>query len=101
MRYVIVDLDGASRDYFDTLDAVGSALREAESDAPGAAAELYVVAYSDGGDRMAETVRGDEWLAKGRITTGAISSTQLIALAKARKQSLVAGARTEPPKVPA
>ncbi len=67
MRYVIVDLDGASRDYFDTQDAVGNALREAESDAAGAAADLYVVAYA--GDQMAlDPVRGDEWL-NGWITS--------------------------------
>jgi len=69
MRYAVVDLDGASRDYFDTLDAVASALREAERDVSGAAAELYVVAYDDGGARLADPVRGDEWLYRGRIKT--------------------------------
>lgn len=65
MRYVIVDLHGASRDYFDALGDVGSALREAEDDEPGIAAELYVVAYAESGERPAAPVRGDEWLHGG------------------------------------
>jgi len=61
MRYVIVDLEGASRDYFETREAVREALGEAERDWPGAAAELYVVTY-DAGVELGEPERGDELL---------------------------------------
>lgn len=62
MRYVIVDLDGASRDYFRTRGAVREALIEIETEAPGTAAELYVVTYDDD-ERQGEPERGDELLA--------------------------------------
>lgn len=63
MRYVIVDLDGASRDYFRTRGAVRDALVEIETEAPGTAAELYVMTYDDDDERQGEPERGDELLA--------------------------------------
>lgn len=64
MRYVIVDLEGASRDYFATPEAVAEALLEIEADAPSSAAELYVVTYDDDGAQCGDPERGDELLAR-------------------------------------
>lgn len=63
MRYVIVDLEGASRDYFATRGAVREALREIEAAAPGTTAELYVVTYDDDDVRRGDAERGDEMIA--------------------------------------
>jgi hypothetical protein len=63
MRYVIVDIDGAPRDYFATLADVLEALQEVEADAPSALNELYVVTYNDDDVRHGEPLRGDEVLA--------------------------------------
>jgi len=49
MRYVIVDLDGASREYFGTLGEVLKELRRLEDEAPGIAEELFVAVYGDDG----------------------------------------------------
>lgn len=54
MRYVIVDLDGASRAYFGTRGEVLNELRHLEDETPGIATELYVAVYGDdGGPRKA------------------------------------------------
>jgi hypothetical protein len=85
MRYVLVDLEGASRDYFSSRDAAREALLEIEEEAPGASTELYVVAYDDDG-RAGRPERGDEllstpvldWAAPrvaSRIVSGASSIT--------------------------
>lgn len=70
MRYVIVDLDGASRDYFSSRGAVREALREAERDTPGIAAELYVIRYDGEGKRFGDPERGDELL---RVPGGVVA----------------------------
>lgn len=67
MRYVLVDLDGASREHLPTRGAVRMALEEIEADAPGSASELYVVTYDDGGVRQGEPERGDEVLARSQV----------------------------------
>lgn len=69
MRYVLVDLDGASRDYFATRGAVHDALCEIELEGEGAAAELYVVTYDDDGSKQGQPERGDELLARGEVVT--------------------------------
>lgn len=67
MRYVLVDLDGASRDYFSTRGAAHLALEEIEAEAPGSASELYVVTYDDDGVRQGDPERGDELLTRPEI----------------------------------
>ena len=64
MRYVIVDLDGASRGHYSTRGAVRDALRDAEQDHPGIAEELYVTTYDDDRARVGKPERGDELLAE-------------------------------------
>lgn len=64
MRYVIVDLDGASRDYFSDRQALVDELRELEAEQPGSAIEFYVVSYDDDGLRVDEPERADEVLAE-------------------------------------
>lgn len=95
MRYVIVDLDGASRDYFQAPDAVRSALRDFESDG-GAVEDLFVVAYDANGDRLGSPVRGDDWLRIGSIQTGTTVKTKPVPVAKSRQ---TAGASTGSPAV--
>ena len=60
MRYVIVDMEGASRDYFDTRDDVLEALRGLEEEHPGIAGELLVVTYDDEGRPVGEAESGEE-----------------------------------------
>jgi hypothetical protein len=64
MRFTIVDLEGASRDYFSRREDVLDALAEFESEHPGAAEELFVVTYDDDGNRSGEPERGDEVLTR-------------------------------------
>lgn len=87
MRYVIVDLDGASRDYFATMEGAREAIYESEVDARGSAAELYVVAYADGGERVGDPVRGDELLrAQWRnIETSASGAFQVVEAPRTRQ----------------
>jgi hypothetical protein len=62
MRYVIVDLDGASRAYFDTRGHILKALRDLEDETPGIAAELHVVTYDDSGARIRSPEPADSLL---------------------------------------
>jgi hypothetical protein len=62
MRYAIVDLEGAAREYFSTRAGVRDALIELEADDPGVAAEVYIVAYNDDRVVVDEPERGDELL---------------------------------------
>jgi len=62
MRYVIVDLDGASRAYFDARGPALKALQELEEETQGIAAELYLVAYDDDGARVRGPEPADELL---------------------------------------
>ena len=62
MRFVIVDLEGASRDYFSDRGDLVDALLELEVEHAGTATELFVVTYDDEGERLAEPERGDEVL---------------------------------------
>lgn len=64
MRFVIVDLEGASRDYFSQLPDVVEALEELEAEQPGMAAELFISAYDAAGRLLAEPERGDELLVR-------------------------------------
>lgn len=64
MHYVTVDLEGASRDYFDTRESLLDALRQIEVETPGATVELYVVTYDDAGVPQGEPERADEALAE-------------------------------------
>jgi hypothetical protein len=63
MRYVIVDMDGASRDYFSRRDDVREALRELEDEHPGIADDLLVMSYGDDGQRIGEPEPAVEVLA--------------------------------------
>ncbi len=63
MRFVIVDLDGASRDYFSERQDVVEALEELESEHAGATGEVFVVTYDEQGSRVGEPERGDEIVA--------------------------------------
>lgn len=102
MRYVIVDLEGASRDYFETSESAREALFEAELDAPGSAAELYVVTYDDTGTESGEPERGDELLrsASKSVAVGG-GENQLVVLARTLAERPSAGANTQLPAVPA
>lgn len=72
MRYVIVDLDGAARDHLSNRTDVREALREAEDDTAGIAAELYVMTYDAYGDRVGSPERGDELLAGATTVVRAV-----------------------------
>jgi hypothetical protein len=97
MEYVLVDLDGASRDYFDTQGAVRAALKEL-----GEAAEFYVLVYNGAGEQLGEAIRGDEWLLIGSIRTGANKQTRTETARRGQPTTTVLGAsRIEPPAVPA
>lgn len=75
MRYAIVDLDGASRDYFSVRQDAHEALAEAELEHPGSARELFVVKYDDAtGEQIGEPERGDEVLASHVLDTSATIS---------------------------
>jgi hypothetical protein len=75
MRYVIVDLEGASRDYFGRRSDVRDALLEHEQERPGAAQELFVAKYDDmSGERIGELERGDEVLASTVLDSSAATS---------------------------
>ena len=65
MRYVIVDLYGASREHLDSAEELMDVLREIEDDAAGSTAELFVVTYDEDGNRLDQTRRADEVLAEG------------------------------------
>ncbi len=52
MRYVIVDLDGASRAYFNTRGEIRSYLQDLRDDDAGIIADLFVVAYAEDGQRV-------------------------------------------------
>lgn len=54
MRYVIVDMDGASREYFSRRSDVREALLELEQEHAGIANELLVVRYDEDGLRVGE-----------------------------------------------
>jgi hypothetical protein len=62
MRYVIVDLEGASRDYFGERQELIEALEELGGEEPGTTAEVFIVTYDERGDRVGEPERGDEVL---------------------------------------
>ncbi len=62
MRIIMLDLEGASRDYFDSRQELVDALEELEAEEPGTAAELFVATYDDDGRLVAELERGDEVL---------------------------------------
>ena len=64
MRYVIVDLEGASRDYFSERQDLVDAIAEVEADQPGAADELFIMTYDEAGERTGDPERGDELLAR-------------------------------------
>lgn len=80
MRFVIVDLEGASRDYFSQRPDVVEALQELETEQPGTAADFYVVSYDAGGLRIAAPERGDEVLAlaKGATKTYWYGDSQVV-----------------------
>jgi len=54
MRYVIVDMEGASREYFSRREDVRAALRELEAEQPGIAGDLLVLTYDDEGHLIGE-----------------------------------------------
>lgn len=64
MRFVIVDLEGASRDYFSGRQDLVDALAELEAEQPGTAAEVFIVSYDEAGERVGEPERADELLAR-------------------------------------
>ena len=97
MEYVLVDKEGASRDYLDAAHDVGAALREAG----GNAGDFYVLAYTDAGEQLGEAIRGDEWLLIGPIQHGTnkvATKTKTKIVASAETLTLGAGAevRSEP-----
>ncbi len=96
MRFVLVDLDGASRDYFADRREVREALVEAEADFQGGAAELYVLTYDDAGNRLGDGIRGDEWLAR-RVLTGSSGTT---IIGRSPRTKAVFGASNEPQAEP-
>jgi hypothetical protein len=64
MRFVIVDLEGASRDYFSEWQDLVEALTELEAEAPGTTEEVFVMTYDEANERCGEPERGDEVLAQ-------------------------------------
>jgi hypothetical protein len=63
MRYVIVDMDGASRDYFSRRKDVRDALRELEGEHPGIVGDLLVVTYGNDGQQIGKSEAAVEVLA--------------------------------------
>lgn len=68
-RYVIVDLEGASRDYFDYLDDLAAWLQRATQKHPGVERELLVRTYDDAGKKIGKAQWAAECLARVRSDT--------------------------------
>jgi hypothetical protein len=104
MRYVLVDLQGASREYFASRDAARNAILELEDEEQGIAAELYVVAYGDDGGRVGEPERGDELLSRPVLNWSddpAADPTSIVRLMATSTVVSGASSTTQPPPTPA
>jgi hypothetical protein len=104
MRYVLVDLQGASREHFESRDAARNAILELEDEDPGVAGELYVVAYDDDGSQVGEPERGDELLSRPVLNWSdapAPDLTNLVRLVAASTIVTGASSTTQPPPTPA
>src|SRR5688572_6218775 len=86
MRYVIVDLEGASRDYFDDRQDLVQSLDEIENDHPGITAELFVVAYDAEGARVGKPERADEIRAHYSASRTVRLGSQMLAAASIGQQ---------------
>jgi hypothetical protein len=103
MRYVLVDLQGASREHFESRDAARNAVLELEDEDPGVAGEVYMLAYDDDGSQVGEPERGDELLSRPVLNWSDAPALDLMNLALVAPNTIVTGASstTQPPPTPA
>lgn len=102
MRFVIVDLEGASRDYFSDRQDLVDALLELETECPGAAGEVFAMTYDEANERVGEPIRGDELLTReSAAKTYRVDKTKIAAWGRSlasvttRPESAVAGRSRE------
>jgi hypothetical protein len=60
MRYVIVDLEGASRGHFATYSDLLEVIDETRADDPSLLNDLLVLRYDDGGGRVGDPIQAGQ-----------------------------------------
>ena len=84
MRYVIVDQDGAGRDYFDDRSVLEAELRQVQREDPDLLRDLLVTTYDDTGRRV-RSDRAEDVLPL--MQTQVVMSSELVTTAGAANSS--------------